>query len=103
MCGCTSPIPRPMRDVSCDTPRREWKGNDNRVIPVAASAMSDAVGLYLNEIGQVSLLNAEEERELSRAIEAGAAASERIAAGDNDPELDELVRVAHAAKDRFIR
>ena len=27
--------------------------------------MSDAVGLYLNEIGQVSLLNAEEERELS--------------------------------------
>jgi RNA polymerase primary sigma factor len=57
----------------------------------------------LNEIGQVSLLNAEEERELSRAIEAGRAASERIADGDNDPELDEIVRVAHAAKDRFIR
>ena len=65
--------------------------------------MSDAVGLYLNEIGQVSLLNAEEERELSRAIEAGRAAQERIDAGDNDPELEELVRVAHAAKDRFIR
>ena len=65
--------------------------------------MSDAVGLYLNEIGQVSLLNAEEERELSRAIEAGRLASERLADGDQDPELDELVRVAAAAKDRFIR
>src|SRR5262249_37868705 len=76
--------------VSCDTYPRGWKGNDNRVIRVEESAMSDAVGLYLNEIGQVSLLNAEEERELSRAIEAGRAASERIAAGDNDPELDEI-------------
>ncbi len=65
--------------------------------------MSDAVGLYLNEIGQVSLLNAEEERELSRAIEAGRAAQDRIDAGNNDPELEGLVRVAHAAKDRFIR
>ena len=51
--------------------------------------MSDAVGLYLNEIGQVPLLNAEEERELSRAIEAGRLASERLDAGDQDPELEE--------------
>jgi len=46
--------------------------------------MSDAVGLYLNEIGQVALLNAEEERVLAQTIERGG------------PE-------AAAAKDRFIR
>ena len=33
--------------------------------------MSDSVGMYLNEIGAVALLNAEEERELSRTIELG--------------------------------
>ena len=31
--------------------------------------MSDAIGLYLNEIGKVALLNAEDERNLSKAIE----------------------------------
>ena len=36
--------------------------------------MSDSVGQYLNEIGMVSLLNAQEERELSKLIEAGFAA-----------------------------
>ena len=34
--------------------------------------MSDSVGQYLNEIGMVPLLNAQEERELSQIIEAGA-------------------------------
>ena len=37
--------------------------------------MNDSIGLYLNDIGKVSLLNAEEERELSRVIEAGRKAS----------------------------
>ena len=36
---------------------------------VGIATMSDSVGLYLNEIGQVPLLNAEEERELSQIIE----------------------------------
>jgi RNA polymerase primary sigma factor len=44
--------------------------------------MNDSIGLYLNDIGKVSLLNAEEERELSRVIEAGRAASERLANGE---------------------
>ena len=33
--------------------------------------MSDSVGQYLNEIGMVPLLNAQEERQLSQTIEAG--------------------------------
>ena len=41
--------------------------------------MSDSVGVYLNEIGKVPLLNAEEERQLSREIEAGREAAERLA------------------------
>ena len=65
--------------------------------------MSDSVGLYLNEIGAVPLLNAEEERELSQTIERGVAARERIAAGENTAENRRLDRLAAQAKDRFIR
>jgi RNA polymerase primary sigma factor len=65
--------------------------------------MSDSVGQYLNEIGAVPLLNAEEERLLSQTIEKGVAARERIAAGENTAELRRADREAAAAKDRFIR
>ena len=61
------------------------------------------MGLYLNEIGKVALLTAEEERSLSRVIEAGREAAERLAAGETDPELHRAVADAAAAKDRFIR
>ena len=40
--------------------------------------MSDSVGQYLNEIGLVPLLTAEEERELSKLVEAGFAAREQL-------------------------
>ena len=65
--------------------------------------MSDSVGQYLNEIGAVALLNAEEERELSQIIERGVAARARIAAGDGTTEDRRLDRAAARAKDRFIR
>ncbi|MCU1351666.1 MAG: hrdD [Acidimicrobiales bacterium] len=65
--------------------------------------MSDSVGMYLNEIGMVPLLNAEEERELAQIIERGVAARERIAAGDETPDNRRLSRQAARAKDRFIR
>ena len=44
--------------------------------------MSDSIGMYLNDIGKVPLLNAEEERELSRVIEDGRDAAERLASGE---------------------
>jgi RNA polymerase primary sigma factor len=65
--------------------------------------MSDSVGQYLNEIGLVPLLTAEEERQLSKIIEAGTAARERIAAGETGSDLHRTVSRAAAAKDRFIR
>jgi len=65
--------------------------------------MSDSVGQYLNEIGLVPLLTAQEERELSQVIEKGVAARERLANGESGIELDRAVREAERAKDRFIR
>src|SRR5882672_2935073 len=65
--------------------------------------MNDSIGLYLNEIGKVPLLTAEEERTLSRVIEAGYEAAEQIAAGEIGSELARAVTDAAAAKDRFIR
>jgi RNA polymerase primary sigma factor len=65
--------------------------------------MSDSVGQYLNEIGMVPLLNAQEERELSKLIEGGFAARDRKEEGEIGRELDRAIRTAEQAKDRFIR
>jgi RNA polymerase primary sigma factor len=65
--------------------------------------MSDSVGQYLNEIGAVALLTAQEERELSQIIERGVAARERLANGSDSAEDRRLDRAAARAKDRFIR
>ncbi len=65
--------------------------------------MSDSVGQYLNEIGLVPLLTAQEERELSQVIERGRDAQARLDAGERSRELRKAVREAAAAKDRFIR
>jgi RNA polymerase primary sigma factor len=65
--------------------------------------MSDSVGQYLNEIGLVPLLTADEERELSQIIERGRAARERLDAGERGRDLRKAAAAAAAAKDRFIR
>ena len=65
--------------------------------------MSDSIGMYLNDIGKVALLTAEEERELSKAIEEGRDAAERLANGEKGARLKSAVNAAAAAKDRFIR
>jgi len=65
--------------------------------------MSDSVGQYLNEIGMVPLLNAQEERELSQIIEAGVAARERKDNGETGRDIERAIRAAARAKDRFIR
>ena len=68
-----------------------------------ARAMSDSVGQYLNEIGLVPLLTADEERQLSQTIEKGREAQDLIDAGDRSIANRRAVRAAAAAKDRFIR
>jgi RNA polymerase primary sigma factor len=65
--------------------------------------MNDSIGLYLNEIGKVPLLTADEEKQLSRVIESGRDATRRLEAGESGAELDEAVDAAARAKDRFIR
>ncbi len=65
--------------------------------------MRDSVGQYLHEIGQVALLDAAMERELSQRIEAGHAAQTRLDAGERGVELKRAVRGAAAARDQFIR
>jgi len=65
--------------------------------------MSDSVGQYLNEIGLVPLLTAEEERELSQTIEKGRDAALLIESGQRNAENRRAVRAAADAKDRFIR
>ena len=65
--------------------------------------MSDSVGQYLNEIGAVALLNAQEERELSQIIERGVAARQRKEQGERGRDINKAIRNADAAKDRFIR
>ena len=65
--------------------------------------MSDSIGLYLNDIGKVPLLTAEDERTLSKAIEAGRAAEAQMKKGQRSAALRKDLRDAKRAKDRFIR
>src|SRR5688572_31646010 len=65
--------------------------------------MNDSIGLYLNDIGKVPLLTAEDERELSRVIETGREAAEKLESGKRSADLKAAVAAAAAAKDRFIR
>ncbi|MCP3801896.1 RNA polymerase subunit sigma, partial [Allokutzneria sp. A3M-2-11 16] len=51
------------------------------------SASTDSVRAFIKQIGKVALLNAEEEVELAKRIEAGLYAAEKL-----DGELDDRVR-----------
>jgi RNA polymerase primary sigma factor len=73
------------------------------VVALHVIAMSDSIGMYLNEIGKVSLLSADEEKHLSRVIEDGRAAAERLANGERSVELRRAASAGAKAKDRFIR
>ena len=65
--------------------------------------MNDSIGIYLNDIGKVPLLTAEDERVLSRAIEKGREAAGKQASGDKTVAVKRDIREAGRAKDRFIR
>src|SRR5215510_9942271 len=68
----------------------------------------DLVGVYLHEISKTALLDAAQEVDLSKAIEAGLYAeylleSGTVPEGVADAELLRLVAEGEDAKDRFIR
>ncbi len=65
--------------------------------------LSDPVKMYLREIGQVSLLNAEQEVSLARRIESGMHAEERMAELVVSGEIDEVDPVEKARLRRSLR
>ena len=71
------------------------------------SGTGDLVRLYLREIGKVPLLNAEQEVDLSKRVEAGLFATHKLAhGGEMKPalrrDLNALVRDGRAAKQQLI-
>ena len=58
----------------------------------------DAVRMYLNEIGKYPLLNAEQERELGRAIKEGLEAQEQLDRVDEKVGADQRVKLRRIAK-----
>ena len=64
-------------------------GESSAFEPAAADAASEALPLYLREIGRVPLLTAQDEVRLSQAIEGGRAALERL---QSEKHLDDAER-----------
>jgi RNA polymerase primary sigma factor len=67
----------------------EWDADESEALKQARkdaelTASADSVRAYLKQIGKVPLLNAEQEVELAKRIEAGLFAAERLRAADED-------------------
>ena len=68
---------------------------------ILSSDSADAVRLYLQDIGQVDLLNAEQERELGRSIRAMQNAKEELAHGASISRRRELLKVMQEGDEAF--
>ncbi|WP_081639963.1 RNA polymerase sigma factor [Actinomadura flavalba] len=79
-----APVPAPVAEKSKSEEEAFVLGDDDEDAPAqqiaAAGATADPVKDYLKQIGKVPLLNAEQEVELAKRIEAGLFAEERLAA-----------------------
>ena len=88
-------------------------GDDDEDLPVArvaaAGATADPVKDYLKQIGKVPLLNARQEVELAKRIEAGLFAEEKLAGGSGvlragrSIDLEQVAEDGRRAKDHLVR
>ena len=73
---------------------------------LAAIETDDTVGLYLKEIGRISLLTAQEEVDLAKRIERGKLASKKLASNGKDPKqrikLEAIIADGQAAREHLI-
>jgi RNA polymerase primary sigma factor len=78
-------------------------GDDDVDLPAAkvtaAGATADPVKDYLRQIGRVPLLNAEQEVELAKQIEAGLFAEEKLAEGSRNLRADARIDLEQVAED----
>jgi RNA polymerase primary sigma factor len=85
-------------DAQADADDFEWDDEESEALKQARrdaelTASADSVRAYLKQIGKVPLLNAEQEVELAKRIEAGLYAGERLRAADEGEE--KLVTTMH--------
>jgi RNA polymerase primary sigma factor len=77
-------------------------GDDDEDLPArvtAAGATADPVRDYLGQIGKVPLLNAEQEVELAKRIEAGLFAEEKLTEGSQNLSTDARIDLEQVAED----
>jgi RNA polymerase primary sigma factor len=104
----------PDTEAKTDAPQDEEEilvlGDDDDDLPAAqvqtAGATADPVKDYLKQIGKVPLLNAEQEVELAKRIEAGLFAEEKLAEGvpttDQRIDLEWIADDGHRAKNHLL-
>jgi RNA polymerase primary sigma factor len=63
-----------------------WDEEEPQALHQVRSASADSIRAYLTQIGKIALLNAEEEVELAKRIEAGLFASERVRSTEDPTE-----------------
>jgi RNA polymerase primary sigma factor len=85
----------------------EAEAEEQAEIEAGATLSVDVLRLYLNQIGRVPLLTAEQEVELARAMEAGLFAAERLAQGGKisaqlRSDLEYIVREGERAKQHML-
>jgi len=103
-----APAPVLAEGETVDEPTAEEVAEEEAAeIEAGATLSVDVLRLYLNQIGRVPLLTAEQEVELARAMEAGLFAAERLTAGGRiSPtmrvDLQTVVRQGERAKQHML-
>jgi len=104
---------RPPQAAGEESQDEPWVSGDDEDLPAArvaaAGASADPVKDYLRQIGKVRLLNARQEVELAKRIEAGLFAEEKLAQGSGvlragqSIDLEQVAEDGRRAKDHLVQ